>query len=94
MSPGFPIWDRGGKMLSAFRRKFSLDKPQSRKTPLPHHSLSSAQKVENLHMATLLPVAVDREGTEHPSGHPERQDDLALALAFVVCKEPGQVGLN
>lgn len=33
-----------------------------------------------------------REGTEQPSGHPGCHGDLALA--FVVCKEPGRVGLS
>lgn len=33
-----------------------------------------------------------REGTEHPSGHPGCQGNLALA--FVACKEPGWMGLS
>lgn len=65
---------------------------KSRNTPHPHHSSNSAQKVENLHMATLLPVTRD----QRRNGTPLRASWMSVqsALAFVVCKEPGWMGLN
>ena len=92
LSSWFEIWDRGGKCCHPSDGNLLKQTPKV-ETLLSH---TTAPNLHRRRGSCTWPLCFQslgiREGTEHPSGHPGCQGNLALA--FVACKEPGWMGLS
>lgn len=81
-----------GETRSSLRRKLSLDKPRKQRHVSPASQPHPAREAGNLHMAPSRPVTGDPRRDRTPLGASWMSG--RMALAFVVGKEPGPVGLG